>query len=62
MLTDLLANLATALINKDKQQIEKAYRMLERVGMDRTTAIILLKDKEVQEEVLNVIEERIAQC
>lgn len=42
MLTDLLKDLLAALKSKDKKQIEKSYRTLEKVGMDRYTARTLI--------------------
>ena len=44
MLTELLQNLVDALKSKDKKQIEKSYRTLEKVGMDRMTARMLIVD------------------
>lgn len=41
MLSDLIMNLVTASDPKDK---EKAYRMLERVGVDRRSADAIVKE------------------
>ena len=61
-MTDLLTDLVLALRSRDKKKIETAYNMLSRVGMDRMTANILLKDREVQEEIKNVLKERKIIC
>ena len=53
MLVDLLKNLRDAKTEKEKT---KAYSDLRRVGMDKMTADILLRDSAVQEE-LNKSEE-----
>lgn len=43
MLYDLVIALANAKAADDKKAIEKAYRNLERVGMDRRSADVVAK-------------------
>ena len=47
VLQDLLRNLAQAVSGKEKA---KAYKALERVGMDRMTADLLVKELVKEEE------------
>lgn len=61
-MTERLADLVLALKSKDKKRIEKAYNTLERVGMDRMTANILLRDREAQQEIMKVLKERTEKC
>ena len=53
-LEDALNDLIDAYSKKDQKAIEKAYRFLEKVGMDRYTARIaasdLLKERKAKEE------------
>ena len=58
MLTELLADLVLALKSKDSKKIEKAYRTLERLGMDRMSANIILHDKESQKLIIQELKER----
>lgn len=46
MLSDLVRDLLNAKESGDKKAIEKAYRNLERVGMDRRTADAFLESAE----------------
>ena len=56
-MTEMLANIVLALKSKDKKEIEKAYRFAERVGMDRMTVNILLRDKTSQIEIIRYLRE-----
>ncbi len=44
MLMDLLMNLITAMDAEDIEGTERAYRALERVGVDKLTADVLAKE------------------
>lgn len=41
MLEDMIRNLQTAIKGGKKKEIDRAYKALERVGMDRFTAMYL---------------------
>lgn len=56
-MTELLANIVLALRSKDKNQIEKAYNLAARCGMDRMTANILLRDRTSQIEIYRYLKE-----
>ena len=43
MLTDILQDLYDAIQRLDAEEIERKYKMLEKLGMDRTTANEVLK-------------------
>lgn len=58
MITELLADVVLALKSKNKKAIDKAYRNLDRLGMDKMTVDILLRDKEVQKQIIDELKER----
>ena len=44
MLEDMIRNLQTAIKGGKKKEVDRAYKALERVGIDRFTAMILAKE------------------
>lgn len=51
----MLHNLLEALINaKTEKEKEKAYKSLERLGVDRNTANVLISDSKVKETIKDI--------
>lgn len=58
MFAEIFADLVLAMKAQNKKEIESIYNTLARAGMDRMTVNILLRDREIQIEIMKELKRR----